>query len=348
MTLKKDEQQEHATAPVGAEEESAALWNELEQAERGEAASDAGDETQGQQANAQDTDAEDAADDSEGWAGNDQTADQDATEAPQQEDPAQGQEQPAAQQPPANDPFAGDPVWSSATAEQKQVLSQWQHEIRSNRGRIATLQRKLQELQQAASQQQRQQQNGGAQQQGGAEASEALMGSEKWKAFREDYPEMAEPLEHVIGAIVQENARLKQQVGGIVTERQQQAQMAEFERLSQAHPDWQQIAQDQAYREWLSQQPPGVQALHESDFAEDAITLLNIYKGQTGAAQAHPQQAPAASYGAGNSATRSTLPARRQRQLQSAAAARSSGPGAASGIPDDEEGAWRAFERMGL
>lgn len=347
MTLKKDEQQEQTTAPDGAED-SAALWNELEQAERGEAASDAGDETQGQQANAQDTDAEDAADDSEGWAGNDQTADQDATEAPQQEDPAQGQEQPAAQQPPANDPFAGDPVWSSATAEQKQVLSQWQHEIRSNRGRIATLQRKLQELQQAASQQQRQQQNGGAQQQGGAEASEALMGSEKWKAFREDYPEMAEPLEHVIGAIVQENARLKQQVGGIVTERQQQAQMAEFERLSQAHPDWQQIAQDQAYREWLSQQPPGVQALHESDFAEDAITLLNIYKGQIGAAQAHPQQAPAASYGAGNSATRSTLPARRQRQLQSAAAARSSGPGAASGIPDDEEGAWRAFERMGL
>lgn len=341
MTLRKDEQQEQATAPDGAED-SAALWNELEQAERGEAASDAGDETQGQQANAQDTDAEDAADDSEGWAGNDQTADQDATEAPQQEDPAQGQEQPAAQQPPANDPFAGDPLWSSASREQKQVLSQWQHEIRSNRGRIATLQRKLQELQQAAHQQQRQQQNGGA------EASEALMGSEKWKAFREDYPEMAEPLEHVIGAIVQENAQLKQQVGGIVTERQQQAQMAEFERLSQVHPDWQQIAQDQAYREWLSQQPPGVQALHTSDYAEDAITLLNLFKGQTGAAQAHPQQAPAASNGAGNFATRSTLPARRQRQLQSAAAARSSGPGAASGIPDDEEGAWRAFERMGL
>lgn len=342
MTLKKDEQQEKTTAPVGAEEESAALWSELEQAERGEAASDAGDETQGQQAHAEHTDAEDAADDAEGWTSDDQTPDEGAPEAPQQEDPAQGQEQPAAQQPPANDPFAGDPVWSSATAEQKQVLSQWQHEIRSNRGRIATLQRKLQELQQAAPQQQRQQQ------QGGAEASEALVGSEKWKAFREDYPEMAEPLEHVIGAIVQENAQLKQQVGGIVTERQQQAQMAEFERLSQVHPDWQQIAQDKAYREWLSQQPPGVQALHESDFAEDAITLLNIYKGQTGAAQAHPQQAPAASNGAGNSATRSTLPARRQRQLQSAAAARSSGPGAATGIPDDEEGAWRAFERMGL
>lgn len=344
MTLKKDEQQEQATAPVGAEEESAALWSELEQAERGEAASEAGDEAQGQQADADNTAAEDAADDAEGWTSDDQTPDEGAPEAAQQEDPAQEEEPATAeqQQPPADDPFAGDPLWSSASVEQKQALSRWQHEIRSNRGRIATLQRKIQELQQAAPQQQRQQQTGGA------EASEALMGSEKWRAFREDYPEMAEPLEHVIGAIVRENATLKNQVGGIVGERQQQAQMAEFERLSQEHPDWQEVAQSDTYRQWLSYQSPGVQALHTSDYAEDAITLLNLFKGQTGAAQAQPQQAPAASNSAGNSATRSTLPARRQRQLQSAAAARSSGPGAASGIPDDEEGAWRAFERMGL
>ena len=63
-------------------------------------------------------------------------------------------------------------------------------------------------------------------------------------------------------------------------EQQQQAiTAAELGRVQQAHPDYAQIATGQNFRSWLSRQSDGVKGLYASDSADDAIVLLNLYKG---------------------------------------------------------------------
>jgi hypothetical protein len=58
----------------------------------------------------------------------------------------------------------------------------------------------------------------------------------------------------------------------------QQAVDQEIGRLSKAHPDWQQVNASPEFETWLQQQPPGIQQLRSSDYADDNIHLLNAYK----------------------------------------------------------------------
>jgi hypothetical protein len=88
--------------------------------------------------------------------------------------------------------------------------------------------------------------------------------------------------------------------------------------------------------------------------AEEAADVVGRFKaflaarqngtgGDRGSADERPLQG-----GNGNHQAQQPLSDKRKRQLESASTARSRGPGAATGIPDDEEGAWKAFEKMGL
>jgi len=52
----------------------------------------------------------------------------------------------------------------------------------------------------------------------------------------------------------------------------------EYTELAKAHPDFEKIANDPAFHEWVKTQPAGVQRLYESTSAQDNIVLLNMYK----------------------------------------------------------------------
>jgi len=54
---------------------------------------------------------------------------------------------------------------------------------------------------------------------------------------------------------------------------------AEATRVDAAHPGWQQIVRTQDFKDWLTLQQPPIQRLTASQRADDAILLLDLYKG---------------------------------------------------------------------
>ena len=72
-------------------------------------------------------------------------------------------------------------------------------------------------------------------------------------------------------------------------QQQQQAIQSELSRLAEAHPDFQQVAVDPRFQQWVATQPPAVQSMYGSTLADDNIVLLNLYKGGNGRA---PQAKP--------------------------------------------------------
>ena len=72
-------------------------------------------------------------------------------------------------------------------------------------------------------------------------------------------------------------------------QQQEQAQQEQFiqselGRLAKLHPDFQQVATDPAFSQWVDQQPPGVKAMYGSVSADDNAALLTLYKTATGKA----------------------------------------------------------------
>ena len=60
--------------------------------------------------------------------------------------------------------------------------------------------------------------------------------------------------------------------------KQPQQLQHEYAELAKAHPDFEKIANDPAFHEWVKTQPAGVQRLYESNSAQDNIELLQMYK----------------------------------------------------------------------
>lgn len=60
--------------------------------------------------------------------------------------------------------------------------------------------------------------------------------------------------------------------------KQPQQLQHEYAELAKAHPDFEKIAMDPAFQEWIKNQPDSLKKLYASTSAEDNIVLLNIYK----------------------------------------------------------------------
>lgn len=81
-----------------------------------------------------------------------------------------------------------------------------------------------------------------------------------------------------------ERMRLQQQQE-INQQRQQQQQTqkaAQVERVMEtAHPGWRKTVNSPVFAEWMSKQPRSVKNLADSDRAEDAILMLDLFKRDT-------------------------------------------------------------------
>ena len=188
----------------------------------------------------------------------------------------------------------------------------------------------------------------------------------------EEYPEVAGPLAEVLGQQAKTIEELKQNLTALAKSKDGDAREryidAQTDALIEVHPDWLALTgfpgknfPDEKTRKeaadkfsaWLSKQPRYVQkaAAENGDEvvdAEAAIDLIGRYKahlreaGQT-TQPANPGTPP-------KGATPNPAPsAKRARQLESASVPRTPSPGVTpTGIPDDPEAAWRAYERMEL
>lgn len=260
-------------------------------------------------------------------------------------------------------------LWANATPEQRAAFEATQAQLkkleqadRSNRGRLSALQLKINELTstgKAAPYKDAASDKGKGQ--GGAEDANGFLASEDWKGFKNEYPEVAGPLEKVIGQLQSHIAKQDKVLSAIGDDRRQSALDEQENLLLETHTDAFEVVQDPGFVQWLNTQPRHIReaAIRNAENivdAEEAADVVGRFKdfraaNQQGGGNNAQQQnngSQHANGGDGNNQNQRSLSGKRQRQLASASTARSRGPGVASGIPEDgdEEAIWKQFDAM--
>lgn len=164
------------------------------------------------------------------------------------------------------------------------------NEHRANSGRVSALNRELTTLRQKMAAHEKV--NGKPEQGSDTPSAEDLKGK-SLEQVEEEWPEIAAYLRHMVKkaneSVEQKLNPVEQWKNEFENERAQQQRQTEIERLAQVHPDFQTIGADPNFRNWLQAQSLGVQAMGESDYADDNITLLNLYKSAMKGDQGQPK-----------------------------------------------------------
>jgi len=164
------------------------------------------------------------------------------------------------------------------------------HSVHSNAGRVSALQRKINELET--------QLVGGARpatsqaapsgtQPTAQQVRDAMQTPEQWASFLEEYPEVAKAVD---ARIQSQFSQIQRDLNPLREDAQRRAQVEaeQFQRsqygaLEQAYPQWRQTINTPEFQSWYQTQPASIQSLVESDYADDAIALLNFYSSSKGA-----------------------------------------------------------------
>lgn len=249
------------------------------------------------------------------------------------------------------------------------VQEAWERENAALLGRVAPVQRQNAQLLRENLALKGRPANGGAPP---APKTIAMPGDPGWDKFKKDYPEIALPMEqrlnqflgvtssHVNEAIETRVKPVADRVNATVAET---ALEREARRLAVTlgHPDFVEVRDSKEWDTWLSTLPAAVRVLEDSDSADDAAYLLTQFKASpyyvkpAGSADPPPANGgnqPAANGGQPETRQTPALDPKRQRQLDGARTPVPRGgtppQAAVTVIPDDPEGAWKAYEKMGL
>lgn len=213
------------------------------------------------------------------------------------------------------------------------------HSDASQRGRLGAYQRQINELQRKAQELESakptnssgESQSDDQQKQDMAES----MGVDDWKAFAEDFPDMARAFEARLKADQQRQAQLEQQISELrsaVQPIQQQAHeqqlQSEYARLQDRHNDWREVVNAPEFQTWLQSQNPTIQQLAESESADDASALLDFYKGVNGG---------------GDDNSRAQQHDKRQSRLANAQTVSRRGAAQRSGAPEEFDAAFEHY-----
>lgn len=140
-----------------------------------------------------------------------------------------------------------------------------------------------------------------------------VVGSPKWDAWAKNFPEEAEAILERDTKRDAELAELRQKVaqweqtvtpklGAVESLVQEHTKTRELAALNEAHPDWQAVVFPQSdddalqlgnavvsrtFGAWLSVQNPAVQSLFGSDYSQDNIDLLHMFKRDSALADLH-------------------------------------------------------------
>lgn len=181
---------------------------------------------------------------------------------------------PAAQQ-------ADAPAWINSIADndtRKQALSDWtrlRHSEASQRGRVASLNRKWSEAQELLQ----------SREQGRAAGEDTAAEDDQLAQIKEDFPALAESLE----ALMEQRDRQWEQkfnryakpLEAIEEQTRREAVYEQGALVAEKHPDWATIAGRDGFSEWV-QESPHRTAMFQADDAASTIELLDLYKAQHG------------------------------------------------------------------
>lgn len=172
----------------------------------------------------------------------------------------------------------------------KQRAEQYESQYHAVTGRLAPTQRELEAARKQLAEIEKQK---GAKGDSDAVPTASDIAGKSMQQLHEEWPDVAVAMQTLLEAQRQEFEQRLTPLQQMEAERRQQQEQAaiqnELTRLSQAHPDYAQIASNPVFENWVATQPRSVQAMYGSTSADDNIVLLNLYKGATGAAQAAPK-----------------------------------------------------------
>lgn len=316
----------------------AELWDELDQAEA--AATDGDDDQAPEASGSQDAEAGQEAAADAGYDDLEGSADQRPSDGDQPSDEA-GQT---------------PDIWGDATPEQKAAFEaaearakKLEQAERSNRGRLSALQRQINDL---IAKQQQAAPVAAQPQPGEDQGDDNPLNDPEFKRAVEEYPEVAAPLAKVLGKVLERNTRLEKEMAAVGVDRRQAALNEQAAILADQHPDWQDIGATPEFVDWVHAQPRHIQeaayrnATEIVDAAEAADLVGRFKEFRAGGRSGNTPTPRTGAAGPGTQTNQ--LAGKRQRQLESASAARSRGPGAASGIPKDgdPETLWKQMDEL--
>lgn len=181
----------------------------------------------------------------------------------------------------------------------------------------------------------------------------------KMAAIKEEYPELGAMLEDVVSEITANTKSdvdaVKTELSGLTASQQERYLETQVDIVAEKHADFTEALKSPEFHAWYETAPAYKRAAvdrngeHFVD-GQEVASLIDDFKLETGwKAEAAPAPSAPAN-GTGKPTTPAQPPSRkREAQLRSATAPRTGSPaGAAAGIPEDPEGAWKAFEKMGL
>lgn len=151
-----------------------------------------------------------------------------------------------------------------------------------------------------------------------AQVDKAAEDPAEWKQLLEDFPEFATAVQKKLDAVTSVFKQAQPQAAPAVNVDaavKTALEQHEAQRVDRKHPDWRAVVKTKEFTDWFETQPDAVKALADSGYSDDAIEMLDAFRGRSKATQA------------------ADLTARRQAARAGAAAVQR---GAAPGAPDDQ------------
>lgn len=242
---------------------------------------------------------------------------------------------------------ATDDIWANAPAELREAHERQMRDadlrVRSANGRVSALNRQLQNYRQQGEQtgtepqtQQRETQT----QVPSAQPGQIDLNAEQYQRLREEFPEVAGPL---LDLIAMQNGQIQRfaQTAGAFEQQQVSAVISEQERLlTEQHPDWNEVTQDDRFGGWLETQPTSIKQALQRNFdaivdGADAALVIGKFKQDMGIGAAPPPPP--------NPQPTPSQDDRRQRQIAGGRDPGRTPPPVQTGIPDEFDAATDAF-----
>jgi len=168
--------------------------------------------------------------------------------------------------------------WEEKAKALETESNDWKHRFQSDAGRVGALQRKINLLESNA-----------ASSELANQPSDMTANSNDsppdLAEFKEDYPEIHRGVEsYMESELERRTAKIKsdleQQLVPVSQMIEQQETAAQVAALEHNHPDWQQLANDEAFQGWVVNQPEQIQSMADSISANDVSYVLSTYKTQ--------------------------------------------------------------------
>lgn len=239
----------------------------------------------------------------------------------------------------AFDPYAG------LTPEQKAHFERLAASERSNRGRVGALTKKLNGFTagtqapptETGASRERSDEGAGGSGTGDGTGKTPTDIEARLKAVTDEYGDIIGPVAEIVQELRTKIDGLEASATRHEVDRDAEALTQAYTALEAAHPDYQQVAADQAFHQWLGEQTTGVKALANSFDPKEVSLALQLFKTERGAVSGASTETSEGGNG-GNTATGD----RRERQLEGMRQAPSRGAPAATGVPNDFGSAFKS------